>query len=64
MLASPAAIAAMALADRVASRVIYGSATARIVAGCSLRCERLASGCNRAETVLAPRLWHARIAML
>ena len=63
MLARPAAIAAMPFADRLASRAVHGGTAARIIACRSLRCERLARCVDRAETMLAPRLRHARLAM-
>jgi hypothetical protein len=63
MLACPAAITAMPLADRLASCTIHGSAAARIVARGALRCERLARGFDRAEAGLAAHLGHARIAV-
>src|SRR5579863_6695343 len=63
MLARPAAISAMSLADRFGSRPVHGNAAAWIVAGCGLGGECLAGRGNRAEPMLAPCLWHARIAM-
>jgi hypothetical protein len=53
----------MAFADRLASHLVYGCAAARIVARRGLCSEGFARGGDRAETMLAPRLWHARIAM-
>jgi hypothetical protein len=59
MLACPAPIAAMALADRLASRTVHGGAAPWIVARRTLRCERFARGFDRAEAVLAACLRHA-----
>ena len=63
MLARPAAIAAMSFADRFASHSVYGSAAPWIVALGSLRREHFASRFDRAESMLAPCLGHARLAM-
>jgi hypothetical protein len=53
MLARPAAIAAMPVADRLASRAVYGCASARIAAGLGLRSERFACDCDCAKAMLA-----------
>jgi hypothetical protein len=63
MLARPAAIAAMPVRDRLASRAVRGGAAAWIVARGGLCCKNLARRLDRAETMLAPRLWHAHLAM-
>ena len=63
MLARPAAIAAVSVANRLASRFIHDSAAARIDASGSVRCEHFASLCDRAQSVLAPCFRHAGIAM-
>jgi ferredoxin len=51
---SPAAVTAMALADRLATRAVPCGTAARIVASRCLRRERLASRFDRAEAMLAP----------
>ncbi len=61
--ASPAAIAAVPLADCFASHAIHRSAATRIGARSCLRRKRLAGPLDSAETVLAPRLGHARLAV-
>jgi hypothetical protein len=63
MLARPTAIAAVSVADRLASRTVHVGAAPRIVARSGLRCQRIASRFDRSQSVLAPRFWHARIAM-
>jgi hypothetical protein len=63
VLARPVAIAAMALADSLASRLIRCSTAARIVAGCRLCCEGFARSFHRAEAMLASRFGHAVLAM-
>jgi hypothetical protein len=54
MLARPAAIAAMLLANRFASRAVHRSAPAWIVARGGLRCERFTRRFDRAEAMLPP----------
>src|SRR5580692_348087 len=63
MLARPAAIAAVRVADRLAPRSVHDGAASRIVAGRGLRCEHFASRFHRTEPMLAPRFRQARIAM-
>jgi hypothetical protein len=63
MLARSAAIAAMPLADCLASRVIPRGIAARIVARSGLCGERFARSLDRAESVFAARFWHARLAV-
>jgi hypothetical protein len=63
MLARPAAIAAMALGDRLATHLVYGRAAPWIIARSGLRCEHFASRLDRSQSVLATRFRHARLAM-
>jgi hypothetical protein len=63
MLARPAAIAAVCVADCLASRTVYGGAAPWIVARFGLHGECLASRGDRAEAMLAARYRHARLAM-
>ena len=63
MLARPAAVAAVPLADRLTSRSVNGGAAPRVVAGRGLRCERLARGFDRSKAMFAPSLRHARVAV-
>ena len=56
-------IAAMPLADRLASRPAHDGIAARIVAGGGLCYEGLACGLDRAESMLAAGLGHTRLAV-
>jgi hypothetical protein len=76
MLASPGAIAAMALADRLASQPVHGWAAARIIARGDLCCEGFAIGkatslslaaCSRIRAgvqIPHPRHWDALLALV
>jgi hypothetical protein len=63
VLARPGAIAAMPLADRLASCAVYGGAAPRIVALGGLRRERFSCGFDRAKAMFAARLGHAGFAV-
>jgi hypothetical protein len=63
MLARPAAIAVVPLADGRASRAVHRGAAPRIVARGSLRCGRFASHFDRAQAVFTPCFRHACLAM-
>ena len=63
MLASPAAIAAVSVADRLATRKVHVGLAPWIVTCGSLGCEHFASCFDRSQALLAPGLRHARIAV-
>src|ERR1700729_2315620 len=63
MLARPTTIAAMPLGDCLGTHAIDLAAPPRVIASCGLCCEGLARRLDRAESMLAADLRHARLAV-